>query len=525
MNHSVWCTAAVLLVLWLSGYPLARLLLPDGGRRAAEAWFKGGASLLLGCLLFVGLLYFPSALGTRWSTAFWAAVWVVHVGLALGAVWLLIGDRRRWSGVLLNTTRSTGVAAVVTGMILLSAAAVGGNLGLLGYDARAIYGLKAKVLAEQRTVGGDDFRDVHRLHFMPGYPLLVPILEAQVFLCSGYSKDEGLPLLFWGFLTVIAFLWASCATRYEPSAAGWLTFFCVLTPWLWKFSEGAGLSGSADIVLAAYLAAAAICAADVSSGADGRYALLCGLMLAGAMAVKQEGTLWSGLVLTTLALTRFTTRRRSRDASQRSGSNEACVFGNSASVGAGFHRHPLVDFGLVLLPIVIMFVLLRLTHGDIPRSPLYRSYLAALSWDWLTHCVGRVPQIASFAASECVNNVWGFGWGVLLLSLLPKRRYPLSTEAMFLRLLTMLGAASYLAVFVVTPYPLTYHLFTAFRRLMFHLYPLAMLVLLEQLTATSVVADLGRIFRLRSPPREDRVGRPEVATVPQRWQDSRGDAA
>jgi len=285
------------------------------------------------------------------------------------------------------------------------------------------------------------------------------------------------------------------------------------------------LSGSADVVLAAYLAAAAICAADVSPGADGRYALLCGLMLAGAMGVKQEGTLWSGLVLTTLALTRLTTRRRSRVASRRSGSNEACVAGKGTSLGAGLRRRPLVDFGIVLLPILIMFVLLRLTHGSIPRSPLYRSYLAALSWDWLTRCVGRVPQIASFTASECVNNVWGFGWGALFLSLLLKRRYPLSTEAMSLRLLTMLGAASYLAVFVVTPYPLTYHLFTAFRRLMFHLYPVAMLVLLEQLTATGVVADLGRVFCFRNPPQGDTVRSPEDATSFQRRRDSHVDAA
>jgi len=525
MNDSVWYAISVLIVLWLSGYPLARLLVPDGGQRAAESLLRLGASLLLGCLLFTGLSYLPLAVGTRWTTTYWTAVWAIHAGLAVGALWLLIRDRGRWIAVWRNTTRNATIAAAATGVILVSAAAVGGNLGLLGYDARAIYGLKAKVLAEQRTVSDEDFRDLHRLHFMPDYPLLVPILEAQVFLWSGNANDQGLPLLFWGFLTAIPFLWASCAARYDPVTAGWLTFVFILTPWLWKFSEGAGLSGSADVVLAAYLLAAAICGAHLSTGAGSSYALLCGLMLAGAMAVKQEGTLWSGLVLTSLALTRFATRPRSRDAIRLSGSKRAVADGKSTALGEASRRQSLVNFGIVVLPILTMFVLLRLAHGDFPRSPLYRSYLAALSWDWLAQCVGRVPQIASFAASECVNNVWGFGWGALLLSLLLKRRFPLSTEAMSLRLLTILGAASYLAVFLVTPYPLTYHLFTAFRRLMFHLYPLAMVVLAEQLTATGVVDELGRVFRFCSPSQGARVRGPEDGTLPEAWRSSREEAA
>ncbi|GAB4130077.1 hypothetical protein [Thermopirellula anaerolimosa] len=495
MTGSLGYTIAVLIVLWLSGYPIARLLVPADRQQTAESLLRLGASLLLGCLLFSVLLYLRLAVGARWTVAYWVAVWSVHAGLALAAIVLLVRDRRYWIALWRNAAPSARIAVAATGAVLLSAAVVGGHLGLLGYDARAIYGLKAKVLAEQGMLTDVDFRDVHRLHFMPGYPLLVPILEAQVFRLSGNASDQGLPLLFWAFLTANVILWASYVARFDRTAAAWLTLFFALTPWLWKFSEGAGLSGSADVVLTAYLLAAAVCAARSTTEKGYRYALVCGLAIAGAMAVKQEGVLWCGLILTTLGLTWIVDWRRRRCAPARSAGESLLAEGIGTNVNVGRRWKSLTNFGIVTVTGLSMIVLLRMVHGDIPRSPLYRSYFQALSWDWLGHCVGRIPQIASFAVAECVNNVWGFGWGALFLSLMLKRNRPVSTEATFLRLLTTLGAASYLAVFLVTPYPLTYHLFTAFRRLMFHIYPVAMLVLAEQVMAAGIVGELGRVFR------------------------------
>lgn len=494
MIASVWCAFAVLIVLWLSGYPLARLLLPKGERPTSQTLLWLGLSLPLGSLLFAALLYLPLVLGKRWTAAYCLGVWAFQTGLAVVAIRLLLLGRRRWMAAWSNATPAAKLAIAAVAVILLSAAMVAANLGLQGYDARAIYALKAKILAEQGTLSHADFRDIHRLHFHPNYPLLVPILESPIFQLCGNAGDQGLPLLFWGFLVTIALLFASHFVRHQPTAAGWLTFLFILTPWFWKFSEGAGLSGSADTVFAAYLLAAAVCGARMLSEDGFRYALSCGLALASTLAAKQEGVLWSGLILLSLSLTWIVAWRRNRHAMLPCSKNHALASERSTVLGVGFRWQPLAKLGIVALTVLPMFLLLRLTHGDIPRSPLYRSYFQALSWEWVVQCVGRIPQIAAFAFSECVNNVWGFGWGALLLSLLLKRRCPVSAETMFLRLLTILGVTSYLAVFFVTPYPLTYHLFTAFRRLMFHVYPLALLVLAEQWQATGIIEEWGRVF-------------------------------
>lgn len=494
MIASVWCAFAVVIVLWLSGYPLARLLLPRGERPTADSLLRVGMSLPLGSLLFVVLLYLPLALGARWTAGYCLGVWVFHAGLALVTIRLFIWARRRWLAAWSDATSAVKMATAAVGVILLTAATVAANLGLQGYDARAIYGLKAKILAEQGILSEEDFCDIHRLHFNPGYPLLVPILESPIFQLCGNAGDQGLPLLFCGFLAAIALLFASHFVRYQPIAAGWLTFVFLLTPWFWKFSEGAGLSGSADIVFAAYLLSAAVCGARMLSEDGFRYSLPCGLALGGALAVKQEGALWSGLILVSFGLTWFIARRRNRHAMLPRSEEETADPEKSMGLAVALCRQPIAKLGMVALMVLPMFLLLRLTHGDIPRAPLYRSYFQTLSWEWAVHCVGRIPQIARFAASECVNNVWGFGWGALLLSLLLKRRYPVSTETTFLRLLTILGVGSYLAVFFVTPYPLTYHLFTAFRRLMFHVYPLALLVLGEQWLASGILEEWGRVF-------------------------------
>jgi hypothetical protein len=53
--------------------------------------------------------------------------------------------------------------------------------GLTGYDARSIYALKARVLYDAGTIRGEDFQDIQRVHFNPSYPLLLPLLEAQIY--------------------------------------------------------------------------------------------------------------------------------------------------------------------------------------------------------------------------------------------------------------------------------------------------------------------------------------------------------
>ncbi|GEM_PF-1177438 len=500
MTPSAWSSLLILTVLWASGYSLSRLLLPGNRLARGDALLRFGIAPLLGCLLFAWLLYLPLAMGARWTWGYLGAVWCIHGGLALWAVQGVFRGWRRSLAAWEKASYSVRFSFLATVVILLSTAVPAATGGLWGYDARAIHGLKAKVLAEQGTLNEADFRDVHRLHFQPDYPLLVPIIESQVFMLAGYEQDQGLLLLFWGFVVSIGCLWASWLLSLDGTQGAWLVPVFMLTPWLGSFAEGGGVSGSVDVVLVTYLLAGGIGVARALTAGNQRYAAMGGLAFAGTMLVKQEGTLWAALAMISMVITWVWTRQRwtiSRPLSI-SVNSEADGEPHSGEKDDASWAIPrkilLTTFGIMAAMVLPVFLLLQWTHGDIPQSPLYRSYSHALSWGWLITCGSRVPQIVQFAAAEFVNNVWGFGWGGLAFALVLKRRYRLTGEVLFLRILAGIAVACYIAIFLVTPYPLLYHLFTAFRRLMFHAYPLAILILAEQLCATRLTHQLGWVL-------------------------------
>ena len=86
---------------------------------------------------------------------------------------------------------------------------------LSGYDARTIYGLKARILYHAGTVRSEDFLDINRLNFNPGYPLLFPLLEAQMDWARGSDEGPGMKFLFLGFGLALVSIYARQARRFE----------------------------------------------------------------------------------------------------------------------------------------------------------------------------------------------------------------------------------------------------------------------------------------------------------------------
>lgn len=466
-----WCWLAL---VWLSGWAVIgalRRIFRDKRPPDDLGLTEAGEAFLLGVLLCVVPLYVLLAVAGTISTTAYVLVLLGQVGLALpGAL-----AARRWFAE--NPVARRIVVGLFPWMLLMAVAA--SAVDIWGYDARAIYGLKAKLLADQMSVFGPDFCDPYRAHFWNNYPLLVPLLEAQVFfwrngvagmLSVPLWYDVGLPIIFWGFVTALVLLAALEVERRSPGWGLWVGYLLALVPMVWHWTEGSGLSGSADLVLATLILAAVLSLARGffdQHARNRRELLLAGLFLAGTMLTKQEGKLATGLIILALIVTWFWSRR---------------LRGVGVRMRTGLGRR-LTGLGMVLVIVLATGGLLWWIHGAMPLPPYARPYTAALRWDWLSHLGERPLVLATFAADNLVKNHWGMLWVVLGLSLCLRRGEPLSPEFFLVRLTALFLIFAYFAIFLVTPYPLLYQLHSAFARLMLHALPLALLVACEQLQA------------------------------------------
>ncbi len=208
-----------LLMIWLAGRTWLALFsrfvrkgscdYPIG---EAEAFLVGAAMLGLASYLALAIFGRMSPLG----------YWVL---LAVQCVMAVVGWRAFGSHVTpLHWKQGLKTAFFIWAAILAVYAA---QLPLTGYDARAIYGLKAKMLTDGASLWGPDFRDPYRLHFANNYPLLIPILESFLFhlrmILEGGNpwSDVGLPLIFWGFIVAGTIFVIETTERLAP---GWGIF-------------------------------------------------------------------------------------------------------------------------------------------------------------------------------------------------------------------------------------------------------------------------------------------------------------
>ncbi len=456
-----------LLIIWLAGRMWLRLFSSlfsqcprDDQPGNAEAFLVGTAMLGLASYLVIAIFGRMPPLG-------YCLLVAVHCAMALVG-WCVA---RRPAGP--QWKRGLKTAFFIWAVILGLYAA---QLPLTGYDARAIYGLKAKIVADGANLWGPDFRDPYRLHFGSNYPLLIPILESFLFrfrmILSGGDPwgDVGLPLIFYGFIVAGTLLVTKVTERLAP---GWGIFSGVIwaiTPMVWRWTEGAGLSGSADLPFAVFLAAGVFHLVEGWSSQDRFSLLLAGIFFGATILIKQEGLIGLGLGTVTIFVDQILWQR------SRQKDNTPMVPNRGPS--------KLASFGVFLVILIPFLLFHRLVHAEMPQQIYMRSYAAALSWEWLQQITDRPATILSFAMKELINNHWGLAWPALVVALLLKRDRPLSPTVRRIRLFVLLLMAAYTGIFAVTPFPLLYHLHTAYARLMLHALPLAIVVLVEQLAAS-----------------------------------------
>lgn len=453
--------ASVILALV---YLLAGAGILSAGRRRLRELDRRldlGESFLLGAALSGIALHLPLASTGALSASAHAWVAALLVGLAIPGARALYLDRFVGASARsVEPPRLRGSFRTACVLFLLAAA----SLPLTTFDCRAIYALKAKVLAAEGTLAGEMFTDPELVHYHANYPLLLPLLEAQMILLRGGSSSDGAVLLTAFFVVAAAsVLVRELRLRGEvllPSVWG-LVF--LTTPLVAGTVDGGGLSGYADLPFAALVLAGTVALARWLDHGALRSPIDAALFLGAAALTKQEGLLWIAAAGSTTAALRPGSLRR------------------------------LAPAALLLTAILAAGWRARL---DLAISPYEENYGAMLHWGWLSRVGHRAWPIAQFVMKRLVDEgIWGMAGVGIVLTFLVARRGPVPTGVRFLRWTLAAVLAMVLATFLVTPNHLTWHLSTALSRLMLQAYPLGLLLLGEQWTAAGWTDELAGAVR------------------------------
>jgi hypothetical protein len=170
----------VLLVLALPA--LGKLALDLCGASMRARALDLGAAIATGSCLVMAALYAPLVVTGR--VEFWPAVVLLAAGLVHVAV---LAVRMRWRALLAQVD----VPACVLGLVLFGLwCGIARHSAWWGYDGKAIYGLKAKVLLFERDLAGPAFQDVDVVHYHADYPLGLPLLIALAgWVAEGEPED------------------------------------------------------------------------------------------------------------------------------------------------------------------------------------------------------------------------------------------------------------------------------------------------------------------------------------------------
>ncbi len=348
------------------------------------------------------------------------------------------------------------------------------------YDGRAAFALKARVMYDTGTIHNEDFDDVNRLHFNSHYPLLISLLEAEMFWAEGAMDDTSIRLLFAMFVVSLLTVVTGELRRHvgRLGAALW-GMFLVCTPYVISCYEGGGLSSSVDIPFACFATAGIVELGHWLRKENWCRGLTAGLLLGAACLTKSEGTIWLVAIVAATGIVVVWKRKKI-----------AAPFAVSRWMTA-------VPGVAILLGLLALSTLAR---REIPFSPYLRSYSQAIRADWLVQVWHRPIEIAQYTAQEYLNiGRWGLVWPCFLGGcLFLRRRTVASTEIRLAQLASLFVALLYFGIFVITPYHLQFHLRTALCRLTLHFFPLMTLAFAEHVHSSGLFANLATLAQYKS---------------------------
>lgn len=437
------CLLALAIVA--SGLALLRLLRVRDGSRLMHL----GLAVLAGNCALLLALYLPLAVLDR--VEFWPAFAVLGVGTAATVV---SGLRRSPSLRDLAPSWLTLVLAVSIGvpLVLLDLQP------FTGYDGKAIFGLKGKILLYERGVHGPLFQDVDLVHFHSDYPLGIPL---QMALC-GYVA-EGEPEDPAGLVPAAsAEEWVArhdAIDAYMVLSLLWIAgIFCMVAGAVRRHGFGPWTSAALIALALPLLQIGHIHSwAGWHSIADGdRPLTLCfgGIGVAFAAWLQGRGRGWLALAMAAAAA--------------------AALIKNEALIGlvclpvaalAARERSRALKASLLVLAAALPSVLLvRAVVARTAGSPYDEQYLQALAQQDWSVWMQRLAVIPSAIGSTLEGNGMDVFWAAFAILAIPLawRRGGASRVILLWSLAYMLAC---LAIMVVTPNHVVFHINTALHRL------------------------------------------------------------
>jgi hypothetical protein len=325
---------------------------------------------------------------------------------------------------------------------------------LLGFDSRAIWGMKAKIIFHQQSIYTEDFFDSERLHAKNRYPLLIPLLENFVYHFSGSQNDRTAKVIFpFFYLSLLALFYETVRLGLNRLASLWGLILFALLPAFLLYNNGGAASGYVDLPLTYFTSVTAVHLYRwMLTGSRGN------LVIAGFSGVFAAFTKNEGIPLTAITFMVF--------------------MGASAWMGKQLLLGRLRDLLITLLGASVLLLpwlhfrsQLPITDEDFERLVRTPNLISGLN---------RVPQILGRLVQEYylkphIWNVMGLCLLLPLTELLRGRKKTLEDVFIFIPLFYTLLVV---AIFMVTPWQLNDLMPVALTRLTMHTVPLAFLWLL-----------------------------------------------
>ncbi|HVS19210.1 MAG TPA: hypothetical protein VMT18_11465 [Planctomycetota bacterium] len=418
---------------------------------AARGFERFGLAAAAGLAASLFALYLPLAATGRAHFAPLAAL----QGLALVAAL-----PRAWKAAR-ATTRGGWLAALLFAVGVCGVLRVAVRAPFSAYDDRAIYGLKGKALWLERHVEGDLFADLEVVHYHRDYVLGLPLLIAHAAWASDPAPADPRGLEpapsaeAWVDRYDAVATWAPWSVLWPAALAALAVALCVrahslgrLRPALlplalptalvfpWIPGDSWSLSG-ADLPLTLLIGAAAWCVVEGCETRERRSFLLAGALAAAAFLLKRDVAIAFAAAVLAGAIAR------------------APRPGRAAT---------LATLALVALAVLAA----RRAGAPIPDPNFEEDYLRALREGDPARWLARLPLIATTAWEGLVRAHMALYWSAVILVAVPLGLVRGGPQR-FLALWILSHLLALVAVFMVTPDMVAWHVGTAFTRLLCHL--------------------------------------------------------
>jgi len=325
---------------------------------------------------------------------------------------------------------------------------------MASYDGRAIWGYKAKILEHEHTVLGESFLDPERVHYHREYPLMVPVASYGFYRFIGEVDDDRVRFVFSSLmLFFVLFLFGALRRAGSASVAMFFALVFAGAPFreFWVIRDGGAInSGESDFPLAFFATVSLVSWCRWWSGGRRQDLLLGGLFTGFALMTKQEG-----IVVFCVTL----------------GANGVqWLLGRTKDRGRAF---ALVAAGQLLsvaaaLPWLILSRKLPMMYDE--------NYFQMLGIDTLRNAPNRLPVIWEIFRNDVTEvEKWNYTWFVFLGVFLVGSFRWFRERRIYLDAAIVLWLMAYLTIYLLSPLNLIFHLNTSLRRLMAHIFPVAIL--------------------------------------------------